>query len=141
VGRHLLAIFQLVQHVGESLGVHQAVLDGHAQELLRNVVQQLVDGFAGALLVVRHVGQGRPIGGLVAGQLARWGVDAEGEQAVELRVERRDVQRVARHQVPVEGIHVPQVKDDAMAFPDGARIERAGPDHAEQGVRLPARVL
>ena len=61
VGRHLLPVLQLMQDVGESLGVHQAVLDGHVQELLRNVVQQLVDDFARALLVALHLGEGGPI--------------------------------------------------------------------------------
>ena len=37
VRRHLLSVLQLVQDVGESLGVHQAVLDGHVQQLLRNL--------------------------------------------------------------------------------------------------------
>ena len=130
-----------MQDVGEGLGVHQAVLDGHVQQLLRNVVQQLVDDFARAVLVMFHLCDGGPIGGLVARQLAGRRIDAEGEQPVERLVECRDVQRVARDQVPVEGIHVPLVKDDAMAFADGACVKRSGADHAEQCVSLLAGLL
>ena len=130
-----------MQNVGECLGVHQAVLDGHVQKLLRNIVHQLVDDFARALLVVLHLRDRGPIRGLVARQFAGRRIDAEGEQAVERLVECGNVQRVASDQVPVEGIHVPLVKDDAMAFPDGPRVERAGADHAEQSVRLLAGLL
>src|ERR1017187_4100397 len=52
MGGHLVPVFQLMQDVGEGLGMHQAVLDGHLQELFRNVAQQSVDGFARAVLVV-----------------------------------------------------------------------------------------
>ena len=87
-------------------------------------VQELVDDFACALLVALHLGEAGPVGGLVVRQFAGRRIDAEGEQAIELLVERRDVQRVTRDQIPVEGVDVPQVEDDAMAFADGALIKR-----------------
>ena len=100
-----------------------------------------VDDFARSPLVALHLVEGGPIARLVGGQLAGRGIDAESKQAIELLVERRDVQGVARDQIPVEGVGVPQVEDHAMAFADGAIIERGGPHQTEQCVHLLAGLL
>ena len=84
-----------------------------------------------AQIVVLDLGRTGPVRGLVAGELAGRRVDAESEEPVELRMERRNVERITRDQVPVEGFDVPQVKDDAMAFGDRPFVEGVRMDELE----------
>ena len=71
---------------------------------------------------------------LVGGKLAGRRIDAEGEQAVEFRLEGAQVECIPADQVPIEGFQMAEIKDDAMAFRDGALIERVGTDEPEQFV-------
>jgi hypothetical protein len=121
----------LVQDICERFGVHQPVLDGHVQQLIGHVFQQLVEFLADPAVVPLHLCQPRPISWLVGWQFPRRRIDAEGKKPVKSRVKRGHVQRVARDQVPIEGFHVAHIKEDAMALRDGPLVKGIGPDAAE----------
>ncbi len=56
-------------------------------------------------------------------------------------MERRRVEGAARDLVPVEGVEVAEVEDQAMAVGDRALVERLVGDEGEQRVGVLARLL
>ena len=91
-----------MHQVRQSLGVHEAMLNGDLRNLSRNVLKQAIDGLSRPAVVVGNLGQGWPVGGLVGGLLSRFGVDSKGEQMIERRMKRGKIQSGSTDQVPVE---------------------------------------
>jgi hypothetical protein len=60
--------------------------------------------------------QRRPVGWLVGGQSPADWIDAEGEEAIEFRLKRIHAQNPLVEEVPVEGLQVPYIEDDAVAL-------------------------
>src|SRR5579859_7449776 len=85
----LLINRQLVQHVGQGLSVHQAMLNGDVQELgggstRERIGEASVERIADPATVMLHAVERRPIGRLIVGKAAADGIDSEGEEAVEI---------------------------------------------------------
>ena len=127
-----MARVELVQQVGESLDVLQAVFERDVDQLVGGELQNGVDLGAGAAHVGADFGNARPVARVVLRQLAGGGVDAACEQGIEDRVDRGQTQAGGADLVPVEGFEVAQVKDEAMARRDrplvfGARAHGGHP--------------
>ena len=142
---------KLVKHVGERLRVHEPVLDRHLEDqaVLEQRVrgtrkvgarQAGVDRLPHALVVALDLVQRGPCGGRLVGQAAVGGIDPEGEQLVERLVEGFAPRGAAPDQVPVEGLEVPDVEDDAVALEDRPIVEGLAANDAEQRVGAGARI-
>jgi len=68
------------------------------------------------LHVVADFGERGPIAGLVGGQATVDGVDAKGEKLVERGCARFQGKQVGAKKVPVKGLKMANVKNNAMAF-------------------------
>ena len=97
--------------------------------------------FPRAPYVVTHFVDVRPVGRAVLGGLARGRIDPRFEQAIEVGLERRGVEGPACNLVPVEGIQVAEVEDQAMPIRDRPLVERVFRDEFEQRVGVLARLL
>ena len=102
---------------------------------------EVVQPFPRAPDIGTHFVDVRPVGRAILGGLARRGIDARLEQAIEVGMERRRVERAARDLVPVEGVEVAEVEDQAMAVGDRAFVERLVGDEGEQRVGVVARLV
>ena len=102
--------------------MHEAMFEGDVEQLFRDFGEQLIDLIAGAGVVALDLGEGGPVRRLVIGELAGRGIDAEGEEGVELRMKAGAIEGVAADQVPIEGFEVAEVEDQAVAFGDGAFV-------------------
>src|SRR5271167_1245740 len=126
-----------MEHVGEGFDVHQSMLNGDVEEGAEGEAvapgRVRIEGQVGKILIesvadVVHViadsvdrGPGR---GEIVGQSSADGIDAEGEEAIKLGVDRLYAGRQSAEQIPIEGFEVSDIEDDAMAFGNGAGIER-----------------
>ena len=117
------------------------MLEGDAATLDRRMAPEVIESFARAPDVGTHFVDVRPVGRAILRGLARRRIDARLEQAIEVGVERRRVERAARDLVPVEGVEVAEVEDQAMAIGDRALVERLVRDEREQRVGVLARPL
>jgi hypothetical protein len=138
-GRYFPIERQMVQHVGEGFGVHQAMFDGHVQQFLRDIAgspsQARIQIAAHTRIVTPHLFGGRPIRGLVRGQIGRIRIDAKRKQPVEPGMKCRHIQRAAQ-QVPIERLQMAEVEYDAMPFRNGALVQRRRIDQIEEAVGL-----
>jgi hypothetical protein len=75
---------------------------------------------------------------LVIRQTSIHGVDAEGEEPIEIGVERRKSQRF-KEKIPVEGLQMTEIENNSMALGNGTVIECLGPDNLKQLVASGAR--
>ncbi len=89
---------------------------------------------AHALAVAADRRGGGPVRGRVGREPAPHGIDAEGEQAVEFRREGLQPGKPRAEQVPVEGLEVAEVEDEAVPLGNRPLVERIGPDQSEQPV-------
>src|SRR5579884_2312032 len=137
---------KLVQHVCERLGVHQAVLDRHIQinARLRERTIRFCERFAldpsvqflaHAIIIFANFLKRRPIGRLVVGQAAVNRIDAEGEQLVELRMERLCPEGISTEEIPIKGFKVPDIENNAMALRDWAVVKRLAQRNCKDSVR------
>src|SRR5579883_2605302 len=142
---------EAMEHIGERFRVHEAVLDGdfeHGGELgmafggmgerLLDCEIQLVANAADVALDFLAAG---PIGWCIARETAADGIDAEGEELIKGAVKGREAKGAAGEQVPVEGLHMTEIKDDAMALRNGAVVEGFFTDDLEQFIGARARLL
>lgn len=142
---------EAMNHIGEGLGVHETVLDGdfeHGGQLgmtLGWMSERFVDGgiqlAANAGYIAVDFIAPRPIGGSVLGETAVNGIDAEGEESIEGALKRREAKRAVAEQVPVESFNVAEIKNDAMAFGNGAIVNRLFANDLEQLIRARASLL
>ena len=145
-GSHWLAEFavhgQLVQHVAERFGVHQAMFDGDFEQaamfearetrvLCAGSANRGVQLFAEAFVVIPNPVDRRPILGLIRWQAALHRVDAKGEELVKVGVEGRKAQRFPE-KIPVKRFQVAQIKNYPVAFRDGAVVQCCGADNLEE---------
>ena len=128
-----------MEKVGQGFGVHQAMLNGDVEERGGYLVNQSVEGGPDSRIVAADIVLAWPVGWLIGGQTVASGINAEGKQLVEFRMERLDAEGLAGNQIPVEGFQMAQIEDQAMAFGDGAIEERIATDEGEQIVRLATR--
>jgi hypothetical protein len=146
----LSRIREAMKHIGESFRVHQAVLVGNAQksfgresvrfagEREKASVESVVNQVAESLDVVAYFGERGPIAGLIGGQAAADGVNAKGEELVERRRARFQGKQVGAKKIPVKGLEMTDVKDDAMAFGDGPFVEGILANSPKEAVRIDA---
>ena len=130
--RNLLVVSQIVQDVRECLGMHQAMFDCHMTQRIRERIEMRSELAAHAPVVLLHFGHRGPGGGWIGGKLSRRRVDPESEEAVELRMKRCHFRPEPAEQIPVEGLHVSQVEDDAVTFGDGPFVNGIRPHQPEQ---------
>src|SRR5580658_10237437 len=90
--------------------------------------------------VTPHLAQRRPIGWLIAGQSATYGIDAKSKQTVECRMRlltlalilNLNAEEVLGEKVPVECLEVSHIEDDAMTLRDRPLIKGLGTNQAEK---------
>ncbi|MFQ5992559.1 MAG: hypothetical protein ACE5NA_09005 [Nitrospiraceae bacterium] len=104
--------------------MHQTMLDGNVEYIPKVFLHGLIENFSHLVIVLLDLGYGGPVLGLVIRQLPSRRVDAEREQLVQFSLKRGDPQRVTAYEIPIERLHVPQVKNDPVAFRDGTFVER-----------------
>ena len=96
--------------------------------------------FAEAFVVVPNLVDRRPILGLIRWQASLYRVDAEGEELVKVRVEGRKAQGFPE-KIPIKGFQVAQIKNNPVAFRDGAVVQCCGADNLEEFFAPGARRL
>ena len=98
----------------------------------RIVAEDAVKFLADAKVIGVDLRKARPVGGLVRRQPAAHRIDAEGKEAIEFLVSRSEAQRLARNQIPVEGLEVANVEDNSVPFRNGPVIQRFRAHDAKQ---------
>ena len=73
-----------------------------------------------------------PVGGLVAWQASADGIDAEGKQLVEFFLERIECENISADQVPVKGLEVSEIKENAVPLGNGPLIKALRAHHAKE---------
>src|SRR5215831_13008145 len=104
--------------------MHQSMLDGYMNQLLRCARRDLIDFIPHPLDVSLHFRNRRPVRWLILWEPSRRRVDAESEQAIKFRLERTRVECVPAEQVPVEGLHVAHIENNAMTLGDRTLVQR-----------------
>src|SRR6267378_5443878 len=147
----LVRVGQPVEHVGESLRMHQAVFIGNAQKSLgreavrfggerkKTSVEGVVDQVAENLHVVADFVKRWPITGLIGGQATVHRIDSKREKLVERGCARFQGKQVGAKKVPVKGLEMANVKNNAMAFGDRPFIKRILANDLEEAVGVGAR--
>src|SRR6266481_8479934 len=132
----LVRVGQPVEHVGESFRMHQAVFIDGAQKSFRGKavrfggerekasVESVVDQVAESLHVVADFGERGPIAGRVGGKATVHRIDSKREKLVERGCARFQGKQVGAKKVPVKGLEMANVKNNAMAFGDRPFIKR-----------------
>ena len=133
-----------MQHVGQCLGMHQAMLDGDIQqqlgrELTRSRIRRIQDcceslvqfGAHPLNVPVRHR-QHRPVGWLVGWQTAADRVNAEGKEPVKIRARASPVQQPCIEEVPIKGFQMPNVEDNPVPFVDRTIVEGIRTDQIKE---------
>jgi hypothetical protein len=90
--------------------------------------QRGIDRFAQSRVVTLYLLDPGPIFRLVIRQAPVDWVNAEGEELIEIRIERRKSQR-SKQKVPIESFEMAQVKNDTVALGDRAVVECFRPDN------------
>src|SRR5579863_9991943 len=142
-----------MQHVGESFSVHQAMLNGDIQQgaewesvwprwnrIGKCLSQFFIQNIANFLDVCPHFGNGRPVRRLIAGKTATNGINTESKQAVKFRMETLQAQNSFVEKIPVEGLQMSDIKNDAVTLSNGPFIERIRPDDRKQPVGAAAGI-
>ena len=134
---------QVMQDVGEGLGVHQAMLDGHVHQFLWHMIGRLrqagIQHAAHTRIVIAYFLGGGPVRGPVRWQIAGVGVYAEREYSVEAGMKRSQIQ-IAAEQVPIERLQMAEIEDYAMPLGNRTLIQCGGIDQFEKAVGLRARL-
>src|SRR6267154_350577 len=86
------------------------------------------------LIVVVNFTAFWPIRRLIRRQSATHWVDPECEKLIESRMKRLQPKRTLRQQIPIEGFHVPNVKNNPMPLGDRPVVNRVFAYYAEQFV-------
>ena len=132
-----------MQDVGEGLGVHQAMLDGHVHQFLWHMIGRLrqagIQHAAHTRIVIAYFLGGGPVRGPVRWQIAGVGVYAEREYSVEAGMKRGHIQSRAE-QVPIECLQMAEVENNAMPLRDGALVKRGRIDQIEEAIGLRTRL-
>ena len=126
--RNLFVGREPVEHVGQRLRMHQAMLDGDVEHLhqvgmaflrpLQSALDGTVEFFTDALVVTFHFGSRGPICRRVRRQSVADGVDPKGKELIESGVEGTETESALRKQVPVKGFDVADIKNDAVPLRD-----------------------
>src|SRR5207302_3087349 len=135
---------QLMQHIGQGFGMHQAVFDGHLEEeailqerlgrvVERSELQTCVERLPQPVLVRLDLRPPWPVRWLVSGYFAAYRINPKGKQPIELLVKRVQPKHIAAQQVPIERFQMSEVEDDEGPFRHRSVIERL---EAHDGERL-----
>src|ERR1700688_3033292 len=142
-----------MQHVGESFSVHQAMLDRHIEQgaeweslwprwnrIGKCLFQFFIQDIANFTDVRPHFGNGRPGRRLIDGKAASNGINTESKQAVKFRMETLQAQNSFVEKIPVEGLQMSDIKNDAVTLSNGPFVERIRLDDSKQPVGAPAGI-
>ena len=135
-----------MQHVGQGFDMHEPVFDGHVEQSgeweirrgRRNRNRVVRQFFVESGAILSYVILTSSMEGhcrLIAGQAAVHGIDTESKEVIELGMKSFQAEQRAQ-KIPVEGFEVTDIKDDAMAFGDGALIDRIGIDDGKKLIGL-----
>ncbi len=133
-----------MQHVGQSLDVHQAMLNRYVEQSVHldavqlnrvlfecSVVELLVQFSPDSGHVTPHLTQRGPVGWQIARQPATNRINAKSKQPVQCRMKTINAEPVLAQQVTVECLQVSHVEDDAMTLRNRPFIEGFGANQAE----------
>src|SRR5579864_5326855 len=124
-----------MQHLGQGLGVHQAMLNRNLQKKVQrkflgskhfarhSAFQAFIQSTTQTRHVVAYFGNRRPILWEIRGQPATNGVNAECKQAIEIGTNTFDVQGALPQKIPIESLQMANVENDAMALRDRAVVK------------------
>ncbi len=142
---------QLVQHVAERFDMHQSMFDGNFEkaamfEARESRVFRAEGANRGVQLLAKSlvvspnpVGRG-PILGLIRRQASFYWINAKGEEFVKVRVEGRKAEGFAE-KIPVKRLQMPHIKNNPVAFRDGAVVKCFRADNFEKFFASSARHL
>src|ERR1035437_2029667 len=142
-----------MQHVGQRLDMHQAMLNRHVKQGVEwetvaclavrfqtSVCQFPVQSGTDSRDIVAHSLKGRPVRRLVGRQSAPYRVDAECKQPVKFAMKTLQPQDVLVQQVPVKRFEMPNVKNDAVTLWNGPFVHRVSPHNVEERVTSPPSI-
>ena len=130
----LVCVIQSVQQVRQRLGVHQAMFQRDVNQLLRHMVHPPVQFLSHLAVVVPDFIHARPIRRLVGGERTLGRIDSKLEELIKSRMEGTLAERLARDQVPIEGLQMPKVKDEPVPLGNGPLVLGVRTDDFKQAV-------
>src|SRR5277367_6632205 len=104
------------------------MFEGHAKAV--------IEFFAQARIILIHFGPLGPIRGLVRRESTVYRIDPEGEQMIKSLIERAQSKSAFAQQIPVEGFHMSQVKNNTVALWDWAVVHGFAANNGEEIVGL-----
>jgi hypothetical protein len=87
--------------------------------------------------VAPHFFQRRPVFRLIIRQTSLHGIDAEGEESIEIGVERSKSEWL-KEKVPVECLQMTQIENNTVALGNGTVVEGFGPDNFKEFITVGA---
>src|SRR5690348_1436246 len=128
--------------------MHQAMLNRHieqgpignqSRQFLARRAQCRIDFLADSRVVLADFLRFRPRRRGLIRQLPVHRVDSEREQHVEFRMKTRQLESAAPEKIPVEGLHVAEIKNQPVAFGNRALVQRAFAQQGKHAVRFAPR--
>src|SRR6185436_18361576 len=117
------------------------MFNGYAEkQLVVRFQQTSIDRTPNFCVVFPDLRNGRPVPRLVLRKIAGCRIDAECKQMVKLTIERRHAVQTCGDQVPVKGLYVSEIKNNAMPLGDWSLVQRPGLKHAENFICAGTRV-
>ncbi|MFZ0956316.1 MAG: hypothetical protein WAN60_08230, partial [Candidatus Sulfotelmatobacter sp.] len=102
--------------------------------------QLFVESRARSVHIFVYTIESRPISGKVGRQASIDGVDAEGEEPVQLRLHTLQAKDAIPKQIPIERFEVPDIKNDTVALRNRPLVEEVATNNLEERVTFAASV-
>jgi hypothetical protein len=82
----------------------------------QNAFDRGIESLPNVAGIVPHFLHRWPIRRLIRRKPAPYRINAEGKEPIKFWMERFQIQKAPAQEIPVKGLEVPQIKDDAMPF-------------------------
>ena len=116
--------------VRERFGMHEPVLDHDFDISLGSARKQIVDAAANIRAIFAYLSHGRPVRRLIDGQRITVRIDTSFKQPIEGRMKAGLAQSAGGYMIPVKGLEMTEVEDQAVPLRDRTEVKRV---FAEQG--------
>src|SRR3989454_699873 len=134
--------------------MHEPMFNGHIKKLARRKLmrrtrsgirrqhsfESCIKIFANASPVLAHISARRPILRLIGRQAAAHRINTEIKQLVELRIKPFGTEQAFSHQIPIESLEMPKIKNNAVTLRNRSLINRIRLYDIEKFIRSTSRL-